>query len=143
MPHGRRRHPRRNWSRLRQDPAHHPVQATTEVSPVAVWIVPYRSKTTSATASLISALYSEAPLQHLERCLGNGGVDHVNARDGEGWTPLMWAARLGNAEAVCALLGAGADPTYREHNGLTAFGLASTYKHHRAAAALWHAMGER
>ncbi|KAK4205109.1 hypothetical protein QBC40DRAFT_271721 [Triangularia verruculosa] len=38
------------------------------------------------------------------------GESEVNARDANGWTPLHWAARRGNSDAVAILLAHGADP---------------------------------
>ncbi len=43
-----------------------------------------------------------------------------NERDGEGLTPIMWAARAGAIDAMKALLDGGADPTSRDiRNGWT------------------------
>jgi ankyrin repeat protein len=44
----------------------------------------------------------------------------VDARDGTGATPLIRAAWNGHAEAVKALLAAGADPSARMQDGATA-----------------------
>ena len=48
----------------------------------------------------------------------------VNATDGEGWTPLMWATVKGYAESARALLAAGADVHVRNNKGWTALRLA-------------------
>lgn len=36
--------------------------------------------------------------------------DEVNQYDEQGWTPLLWASARGHADAIAALLNAGADP---------------------------------
>jgi ankyrin repeat protein len=49
-------------------------------------------------------------------------VDHgadVNARDGDGWTPLNLAAHEGVAETVALLLARGADPSIAGNSGRT------------------------
>ena len=42
-----------------------------------------------------------------------GGV--LECKDARGCTPLHWAAKLGNAEAITLLLNAGADPNAQDH----------------------------
>jgi ankyrin repeat protein len=44
------------------------------------------------------------------------GAD-VNARKGDGETPLMWASRWGHAKVVEALLDAGADKELKANSG--------------------------
>ncbi len=56
---------------------------------------------------------TEDGLQQLQACLEVGEGADVNARDAEGYTALMWAARAGWVEAVGALLAAGADARAR------------------------------
>jgi excisionase family DNA binding protein len=48
----------------------------------------------------------------------------VNARDAEGWTPLMWATVKGYGEIARALLDAGADVRVKNNKGWTALRLA-------------------
>ncbi|MBZ5574992.1 MAG: ankyrin repeat domain-containing protein [Acidobacteriia bacterium] len=62
----------------------------------------------------------------------------LNARDENGYTPLMYAATIdfGDAEAVRALLQAGADRTIRNAEGRTALEQARHYEHRELAAAL-------
>ncbi|MCH8825107.1 MAG: ankyrin repeat domain-containing protein [Planctomycetes bacterium] len=55
------------------------------------------------------------------RVLLEAGSD-VNVVDGQGDTPLMWAARYGSAEAVEAMLQAGADIAIVNSEGMTALG---------------------
>ena len=47
----------------------------------------------------------------------------------EGWTPLMEAAELGNAELVSILLEAGADKNHTATNGMTALSIAISSEH--------------
>ena len=56
------------------------------------------------------------------------GAD-TNARDGKGWTALMYAADKGYALIVPALLGAGADPNLRLADGATALFIAAVHGH--------------
>ncbi len=68
-----------------------------------------------------------------------GGAD-VNARNQNGWTPLMVAASRGNLEAVNELLTAGADPSAASrtefYSGFTALMAAAYYGHPEVAEAL-------
>ena len=47
------------------------------------------------------------------------GTD-VNAKDGDGWTPLHWTARWGRLEVVKVLLEHGADVNAKDNDGKTA-----------------------
>ena len=49
--------------------------------------------------------------------------DQIDARDADGYTPLMWAAGSGNSYAVGALLELGADP-WLEVEGQNALAIA-------------------
>ena len=59
--------------------------------------------------------------------LAHGGS--VNARDGEGKTPLMWAALKGHTEIFRLLLARGADPFTQDHMGYTALEAAAKGGH--------------
>jgi hypothetical protein len=50
---------------------------------------------------------------------------NLNAADDDGWTPLMFAADMGRAEAASFLLGRGADMNARNLMGQSAFNIAS------------------
>lgn len=62
--------------------------------------------------------------------LAKAGV-HINATDDFGYTPLMYAATIdqGDAEALKALLAAGADRSIRNDEGRTALEQARRFKH--------------
>jgi len=63
----------------------------------------------------------------------------VGARDGYGWTPLMWAARGNNYSVVKLLLDTGnSDPSAQNDNGVTAFWLAVIGNHEAIAKLLLH-----
>ncbi|MBD2870168.1 M48 family metallopeptidase [Paenibacillus arenilitoris] len=71
----------------------------------------------TATESDLLAAASEGDLNRVRELL-DAGID-PNATDEEGWTALMWAVQLDEAELTAALLEAGADPdlveqTYEE-----------------------------
>jgi ankyrin repeat protein len=51
---------------------------------------------------------------------------NVNARDSEGRTALMLAARHGQTKAVLALLAAGADPNVADSHGFTPLRVANS-----------------
>ena len=51
---------------------------------------------------------------------------NVNARDSEGRTALMLAARHGQIKAVVALLADGADPTIADSHGFTPLRVANS-----------------
>jgi len=55
----------------------------------------------------------------------NAGAD-VNAKDEDGWTPLMYAVSNNNREIVVALLNAGADVNAKHKDGVTALMAAKT-----------------
>jgi len=61
------------------------------------------------------AFFRNAMAADVERCLTAGAG--VNARDENGWTPLLLAAAYGTAETAAALVGAGADPKVRDRDG--------------------------
>jgi ankyrin repeat protein len=56
------------------------------------------------------------------RVLISAGAN-VNARDGKGSTPLIWATISGHPQVVEILLGHGADETLKNKDGFTALGL--------------------
>jgi TPR repeat protein len=63
----------------------------------------------------------------IEDAISSGA--NVNARDGKGWTPLMYAARYNSRpEAATALLAAGADPDVVGDDGNDALSLAKKNK---------------
>ncbi|MFL6230444.1 MAG: ankyrin repeat domain-containing protein [Pyrinomonadaceae bacterium] len=61
-------------------------------------------------------------VDEVEFLLASGSA--VNAKDSEGWTPLMWATVKGYAEIARVLLTAGADVHTRNNKGWTALRLA-------------------
>jgi ankyrin repeat protein len=63
-------------------------------------------------SKLVQAILDRAPI--------DGLLDTVNEADNTGVTPLMVAVRLGNSEAVAALLKAGADINAQDMTGSTA-----------------------
>ena len=63
------------------------------------------------------------------------GAD-ANARDGKGWTALMYAADKGYALLVPPLLEAGADPNIRASDGATALFMAAVHGHSEIITAL-------
>jgi uncharacterized protein len=67
-----------------------------------------------------------------------GASVRIDATDDFGFTPLMYAATIdfGDAEALQALLEAGADRSIRSNEGRTALEQARHYKHALHAAAL-------
>ncbi len=70
-------------------------------------------------------------------CL-DAGVD-PNARDGNGWTPLHYAAGAGQTEAIAALIAKGADPNARKENGAAPLHRAAQEGQTKASAALLEA----
>eukprot|EP00811_Abedinium_folium_P023412 NODE_3297_length_2057_cov_7.360622.p1 GENE.NODE_3297_length_2057_cov_7.360622~~NODE_3297_length_2057_cov_7.360622.p1 ORF type:complete len:568 (+),score=192.64 NODE_3297_length_2057_cov_7.360622:73-1704(+) len=68
----------------------------------------------------------------------NGQVLDVNAvtKDGADWTPLMFAARAGHVEALCELVGAGADLDSWNVTGETSLHLAARHGHAEACHCL-------
>jgi ankyrin repeat protein len=85
--------------RAHANPAGHDAQGVTPLHICARF-------TPAATASLIA---HHAP---------------INAPDQRGQIPLMWAASNGHAEAMAALLRAGADPARRDQSGFSALAFA-------------------
>ena len=78
-----------------------------------------RSPLTAEEAFIAAAGYK--PLTHLVLALSKTGAVHdVNARDGEGNTALMAAARGGNLELVTMLLGGGANVNAQNRHGARA-----------------------
>ena len=63
------------------------------------------------------------------------GAD-LDARDGNGWTALIWAAANGQVECARALLAGGADRTLRRSDGKTALEMAEAYGPAELAALL-------
>ena len=76
----------------------------------------------------------EGDVVALTRMLGQGA--DLEARDGQGWTPLHWAARKGHLEVVRLLLDRGADRKARGKDGETPADLASGAGHYIVAAEL-------
>jgi len=70
---------------------------------------------------LIYAITADPPAPQLEQIIHLQAVNH---RTGAGWTPLMYAARENNADAILWLLEAGADPLAYALDGTTALDLA-------------------
>ena len=61
---------------------------------------------------------SDATVSQVRECLDLGA--DVNARDKEGWTPLIWAAKNNsNSEVISLLLGAGAEVNAKSKYGWT------------------------
>jgi ankyrin repeat protein len=71
----------------------------------------------------------------LVELLVDRGAD-VNARDGDGWTPLNLAAHEGVPETVAFLLARGADPSIASNSGRTPLQTAEQQGHVAAAEAL-------
>ena len=68
---------------------------------------------------LLSALIQwETITPGVVQAMLDSGAD-VNAKDKDGWTPLLWAAYNGNAEVISVLLQAGADVNAKKNNGDT------------------------
>lgn len=68
----------------------------------------------------------------LKAMIGRGaGID---MRDGNGETPLHWAARKSNVDSVKVLLDAGADPTVKDNDGHTPAYWAKTVESSKAPA---------
>ena len=65
-----------------------------------------------------------------------GWPGSVEARDSDGWTPLMWASNRGHAGIVKALLAAGADANAGNNRGETALIFTCYFGHLDAARAL-------
>ena len=63
------------------------------------------------------ALFDAEPAKQITMALNAGG--DINARDKDGWTPLMCAAIDGNTEMVKNLIDLGADVNARDNNGKT------------------------
>ncbi len=61
------------------------------------------------------AFFDAASVADVERCLAFGA--DIKARDKRNRTPLHFPAAFGSAEAVNALLDAGANPGARDENG--------------------------
>jgi uncharacterized protein len=73
----------------------------------------------SAPESALSRAASAGDLSAIQGLMEKGSP--VDARDADGWTPLIWAARDGRVEAVRFLVGHGADPNLPDaaRNGWT------------------------
>lgn len=69
------------------------------------------------------------------------GVD-VNATDGDGWTPLHWAACCGHAEIVRLLMSVVANVNSTNSGGMTPSSLAAAYGHAEIAQMLISARAE-
>ena len=54
-------------------------------------------------------------------------------REGDGWTPLHLASLFGKVEVAQALMEAGARPSVKGSDGLTAEDVAKKYRHHALA----------
>jgi len=67
----------------------------------------------------------------------------VSVRDSDGRQPLMWAASAGSADAVLALVEAGADVSDSDGDGLTALHCAASRGHRECAEALISLCGAR
>lgn len=74
---------------------------------------------------------SDGNLQRIGELLAEGA--DVNARDGEGFTPLIRATRNRHVDAVKLLLDKGADPNARSKDGTSAATLASPLFHETRA----------
>jgi ankyrin repeat protein len=86
-----------------------------------------QAKQKQTAASSFHALCKNGTAAKIEDAVA-GGAD-VNARDANGWTPLMYAARYNSrADAVSALIAGGADVSAAANDGNSALTLAKKNK---------------
>ena len=79
-------------------------------------------------------LVAAGDIDGLKKALAAGA--DANARDGKGWTALMYAADKGRTLLVPPLLKAGADPNTRASDGATALFMAAVHGHSEIITAL-------
>ena len=85
--------------------------------------------------SLFSIVITGTP-KEIQSALVNGA--DINARDEDGWTPLMLAALASeNPEVITVLLEAGADAGLETIEGKTAFDYAEENEHIKGSPAYW------
>jgi uncharacterized protein len=69
------------------------------------------------------------------RLLVEAGAD-LSIVDDKGWTPLHWAAKLGDAELIMTMIDSDGDIVAIDKNGSTAFDVLLEYEHHQAIDAV-------
>lgn len=77
-----------------------------------------------SSEELLRSAAFEGDLTEIKRLLAQGVS--VNARDKEGWTPLIWAQAGNRTEAIALLLAKGADINAKDRMGCTALHQAAT-----------------
>ncbi|MCH5377069.1 MAG: ankyrin repeat domain-containing protein, partial [Planctomycetes bacterium] len=80
---------------------------------------PGRGQADKSGWTLLHEFAWQGKLECVTWCLEHQQLNHVNATDDEGTTPLHAAARFGFGRIADALLAAGADPTRRDLRGWT------------------------
>jgi ankyrin repeat protein len=88
---------------------------------------------------------TDAIVWHQERAIGAllSAEASVECPSPPAWSPLMYAAREGDAQTVLALLRAGADPKRRDGLRRTAADIAESFGHTLLAKRLRHAQQRR
>jgi hypothetical protein len=85
---------------------------------------------------LLNACYAEVEdVPRVSELIELGWPGSVEARDADGWTPLIWASYRGHAGIVKALLAAGADVNATSNGGWTAL-IDACYNDHLESARL-------